>query len=148
MVADLLLLDVRVVGGEGDVDYNRHLRVDAVRAHQRAAAVPGDFLLRRGAGDDARRTGILRIPAERLEHRERADPVVDRARDDPVIRKVYRLGIDHTGITDADAAFGFPAVRGADVDPQVRHLRGGFAIGRLHDMDRFFADDAEHVAAL
>ena len=58
VLADLLLLDLRMIGREGDVDDDRHLRVDAVRADERAAAVPGDLLLRRRGGDDACRPGF------------------------------------------------------------------------------------------
>ena len=89
VLAELLLLEIRVVGREGDVDDDRHLRIDAVRAHQCAAAVPGDLLLDRRRGNDARRARILGVATQRLEHDERADPVVDRARHETTIGKIH-----------------------------------------------------------
>src|SRR4051812_19456383 len=128
MVADLFLLDVGVVGRERHVDDDRHLRVDAVGADDRAPAVPGDLFLGRRGGNDARRAGVLRVTAQRLEDRERADAVVDRAGDDSVVREVYRLRVDDRRVADADAPLRFRAIRRTDVDPEVGHLRGGIAV--------------------
>ena len=79
VLAELLLLQIRVIRGEGDVDDDRHLRIDAVRADESAAAMPGDLLLNGRRGNDARRARTFGVAAQCLEHHECADPIVDRA---------------------------------------------------------------------
>ena len=51
------------------------------------------------------------------------------------------------GSPTLEPPFGFGAVRRADVDPEVGHLRRVLAVGGLHQVDRLLADDTEHVAA-
>src|SRR6185503_16280334 len=94
MVTDLFLLDAGMVRRKRHVDDDRHLRVDAIRAHERAAAVPGDFLLSGCRGDDTSRAGILRVATQRLEHDERTNAIVDRARDDTIVWKVDGFRVD------------------------------------------------------
>src|SRR4030095_486982 len=104
-----------------------------------------DLLLGGGRSDDARRPRILRVPAQRLEHDEGADAIVDGTGDQPIVRKVHRLRIDHAGIADGQARFSLGARGGADVDPEIGDLGRLFAIRRLHEMDRLLPDDTDDV---
>jgi hypothetical protein len=96
-------------------------------------------------GNDARRARILRVPTQRLEHDERADAIVDRARDETVIRKVDALRVDHSRVADGESRFHFRAIRRADVDPEIRHLGRVLTIAVLHQVDRLLTDDTDDV---
>ena len=146
VLADLLLFDVGVIRGEGDVHNQGDLWIDAVRADERATTVPRDFLLRRGRGHHARSARLLGIAAQRLEHDEGADAIVDGAGDDTVVRKIERAGIQHARIAHAEARLGLVAFRGANVHPEIRELAGVLAILGLHQVNGLLAHHAEHVA--
>ena len=79
--------------------------------------------------------------ADRLQHDERANAVIDGATRDSVSRQVHHaLGHDH-GVTDSDAQLAdFVLGRCAHVDPQLLGLRSLRAVLEVHEVDRFLAD--------
>jgi hypothetical protein len=92
--------------------------------------------------------GALGVAAQRLEHHEGADPVVDRARHEAAVREVVRARVDHPRVADRDALQRLRLRRGADVHPELGERGGLLALGRLHEVDRLLADHAVDVAAL
>src|ERR1700687_4645108 len=142
----LLLLDSGVIDGKRHIDHDRHLRTDARRADARAPTTVSYLLLRRGDGHDFRRAGLRRVSAQRLEHDEGADTVVDRPRDDPAIRKFHGARIDHPRVTDGKHLLGFLLGLGAEIDPDLGELRRLLSLVGLDQMDRLLFDDAEYVS--
>src|ERR1043166_5574323 len=108
--------------------------------------MPGDLFLRRRRRHHARRSRMLRVAAKRLEYHEGADAIVDRARDDPVVREIQRPRIDDSSVADRESGIGFLAARGADVDPEIGELQRLLRRTILEQMNRLLAHDAEHVS--
>ncbi len=141
-----LLLRPRMVGGEGDVDGDRHLRIEARCGDQRPAAVQPDLFLRRGHRDHARHSRRGGIAAQRFEHHEGADAIVDRARCNAVVGEVDRARVDHAGVADPDERRGLVARGRPDVDPEVGDLGRLLALVGLHQVDRLLPHHADHVS--
>ena len=70
------------------------------------------------------------------------DPVVQRARDDPVVTELRGLGVDHRHVADAHQLPGFVAVFCPDVDVEVLCLGHLLAVLVLQEVDRLAADHA------
>jgi hypothetical protein len=109
VLAELLLLHARVIGGEGDIDRDGHLRPDAVRHRACPTALVADLLLCGGHGDDRGRTRIGGVAARRFEHHERADAVGDGAGGDTAVGEFEQGLIDHARVADGDHRIGFGA---------------------------------------
>jgi hypothetical protein len=143
--AQLLLLRARRVRGERDVHDDRD--VGAERVGGRARAGERDLLLRDGdARDVAGRAAGLGHQARRLERHEAAEPVVERAGDEPAVRVLERLAGDHGDVADPHERAGLVAVLRADVDVQVAQLRHLLALLVAQQVDRLLADHAGHDA--
>ena len=82
--------------------------------------------------------------ARRLEHDERAEPVVERARGEARAAQLDRLGRHHDRIADLHRRGGVGLVARADVDPEVVHLRHALAILLAQEVPRGLAHDAGH----
>ena len=143
VAAELLLLDAGGVGGEGHVDGDRDVRPQRERG--RARAREGDLLLRDGGRVHvAGRAAGLGDQARGLERDEAAEPVVQRARDEPAVGQLDGLAGDHRDVADAHLRARLVAVLGADVDVQALELRGLLArLLGLEQVDRLLADHAE-----
>ncbi len=92
------------------------------------------------------RCGLLRVPAQCLEHHERANTVIYRPRNQPAAGKFHRFRIDHPGISNRQPFLSlFLRVR-PDVHPEVGHLRRLLALIRLHLVNRLLSHHAENIA--
>ncbi len=108
--------------------------------------VIGDLLLRGADRHRARRRRLRRQPPQRFQHHERADPVIDAARDQALVGQLHQSGAQHAGVADAHQLRGLRLVFRADVDPQVRDLRGLVPLVRLDQVDGLLAHGAGHGA--
>ncbi len=141
MLAELLDLDAGRVGGVGDVDHDR--RVGRERERRGARAAEGDLLLgdRDGVHLPGGAAGLGHEPRG-LQRDERADAVVQRARDQPPAEQADRIGVDHGDVADAHVLARLLAVSGADVDVQLADLGDLLAVLLAQQVDRLLADDA------
>ena len=145
MAGDRPELDPRLIGGEGQVDHHRDVRIVCERAGARA----GERSLLLGYGQSqhvARRAAGLRDQPGRLGGDVTADAVVQRARDDPLVTELDRFGVDHCHVPDADQPAGLVGVLGPDVDVKLLELGHLLAVLVLEEVDRLAADHAGHVA--
>ena len=76
-----------------------------------------------------------------------AEPVVERARDEPVVAQLQRLGRDHDRVALAHELARLLAVAHADVHVQALQLDGLLALVALEHVDRLAPDDAGHRSA-
>jgi hypothetical protein len=114
----------RRVARRGDVEDDGDVRLE--REDRSAGSVAADLLLRRGDGDDvARRVGGA---ARSLERDVGAEPVVERARDDPAVRQLDGLCAQHRRVAGTHEAPRVLAVAGADVDVEIPDV-GRLALG-------------------
>ena len=138
-VTELFLLDVGMVGGVRDIDYQGDRWLQRSCAGAGATARPGYFLLRSGNGIHRRTWRIVGEEAERLEHHESADTVVDAARCDASAGKLFHGRVEYGWVAHANTrqcvSFGFRT----DVDPQIGDLRSFVSILLLYEMDRFLS---------
>ena len=144
MAAELLLVEAGSVGREGHVDRDRD--VGPQRERRRARAREGDLLLGDGrAVHVAGRAAGLGDEPRGLERHEAAEPVVERARDEPPVGQLDGLAGDHRHVADAHARARVVAVLGADVDVQALELgRLAPVLLGLEQVDRLLADHAGH----
>ena len=138
-------LDAGLVGRVGDVDDDRDVGLQAEGA--RARAGERRLLLRdREPEHVARRAAGGRDEPRRLGGHVGADPVVQRARGDPVVAQRQRRDVDHADVADADQRPRLVAVGGADVDVQVLGLGGLVAVVAAQQVDRLAPDHAAQLA--
>src|SRR5262249_32690113 len=105
-----------------------------------------DLFLRRCDRHDVCGAWAVGVAPQCLEHHEGPDPVVDRARDQAIVRKLDGSRVDHTRIAYAKPLLGFASRGCADVDPEVGHLRGLVSILGLDEVNGLLAYDTKHVA--
>ena len=93
---------------ERDVDRERDVGLE--RERRRARAVVADLLLHGGDGDDVDlRVARLSDAPRRLERDVGAEPVVERARDEPAVRQLERLAAPDAGVAEPDERRGLLA---------------------------------------
>ena len=106
------------VGRIRDVDRERDLGLE--RERRRPRAVVADLLLHGRDRDDVDLASpASATPPRRLERDVRAEPVVERLRDDAAVRQLERLALPDPGVARADARGRVVAVARADVHVEV-----------------------------
>ena len=130
------------IGGVGDIETNRHIRLEPVGDHTRA--ITTNFLLDTiGSDDGDGKFGLLfgQLPHD-LGDDKTAHAVVDGTATKPAFSEFLEsIGID-AGVADAQSQLGdfLVGVR-SDIDVQLVHLGGFFAAGPVPDMNGGVADD-------
>ncbi len=135
------------VGRVRDVDHDRNVGLERKRC--RPSTEEPHFLGDgRHCNDVHLRIAGLGNPVCRLERNVRAEPVVERPRDDPAVTELERLAVPDTRVAGPNELVGFLAVPGTDVDVQVCMLEtrpvAAAASGAL--LHAAAPDDAAHLA--
>ena len=139
--ARLLLLDSRGVGGVGDVDDDRDVGLAAGRPRCAPPWRPISSWTAATPATSAVQPAALVAATRDLERDVGAEPVVQRARDQPARRRA-RSGSasDHDRIADPQQLERLVAVGGADVDVQAVELDRLLLLLVLQQVDRLAAD--------
>ena len=147
MLAGFLDVDPRRIGRVGDVDDDRRVRLQRERG--RARAPEGRLLLRHRHGSQLPvRAAGLGNETRRVQRHERAEAVVERARDEPPVGELRRLRVDHCDVADPHPLARLIAVARADVDVQLADVGDLLAVLLAQEMDRLLADHARDGAAV
>src|SRR5438309_131660 len=91
------------------------------------------------------RFGTLTSPVGiRLRDDVRADAVVDAAGDDPAVRELLHVRVEHAGVSHAHPLERLGPAGDADIDPQVQDLGRLVQVLALHQVHGLLADDTAH----
>jgi hypothetical protein len=137
------LVGVRVVVGVRHVERDRDVGVE--REGRRSGARIRGLLAHGRDGDHFGAQVACRCrAARRLEHNERTEAVVERARCEPRAAQFDWLGGHDDRIADLDRAGGVGLIAGSDVDPEVMRARRALAVFLAQEMPRGLAHDSGH----